>query len=267
MTIARSSLRSLALLVPPLFWSACASGPAPAPARPFEFERDVFAYENELIWEYVIDPESGRMEGRPRAVPVEFGQRCALMARATRQFRHSARFAPEHVRVDPEAYWQLIRDVLATNMRRETSAPDPIVIPGYPDLRGFSRDYEDMFKAELGGPWRSYVQRGNWRMIFPFSPRHQRRTALDLVRSIERSHLPIVHLVRYPKITINHTLLLFAGEETPTEIVFRAYDPNRREDPVSLHYDRATARFDYPATPYFAGGPVDVYQIYDGLLY
>ena len=267
MTLARSSHGWLALLLLPLLSSACASGPSPAPGRPFEFERDVFAYENELIWEYLIDPETGRQEGHPRPEPVEFGQRCALMARATRQFRHSARFAPERARVGPEAYRQLIRGVLATNMRRETPAPDPIIIPGYPDLRSFSRDYDDLFKAEIGGIWRSYLQRGNWRMIFPFSPRHQRATARDLTRSIQRAHLPIVHLVQFPKITINHTLLLFAVEETPTQIVFLAYDPNEQKDPVSLEYDRAMARFDYPATSYFAGGPVDVYQIYDGLLY
>ena len=51
---------------------------------------------------------------------------------------------------------EIMRDDACT-IEREPPSLDPIVISGYPDLRSFSRDYEDLFKAELGGTWRSYL--------------------------------------------------------------------------------------------------------------
>jgi hypothetical protein len=66
---------------------------------------------------------------------------------------------------------------------------------------------------------------------------------------------------------LNHVILLYDARETAEGFEFDAYDPNRADAPVPLRYSRASRAFYFPATHYFAGGPVNVYEIYRGLLY
>jgi hypothetical protein len=80
-------------------------------------------------------------------------------------------------------------------------------------------------------------------------------------------HPPIVHIVNFPRITINHSVVIFDVESGPTEIRFDAYDPNDNEQPGLLVFDRATATFRFSSTDYFAGGTVKAYEIYDGLFF
>lgn len=62
-------------------------------------------------------------------------------------------------------------------------------------------------------------------------------------------------------------IVVYAAEETAAEVRFLAYDPNDAEQPVVLDYDRAARIFSFPRTPYFPGGPVRAYEVYDGLLH
>ena len=48
-----------------------------------------------------------------------------------------------------------------------------------------------------------------------------------LLEPFGRRAIPIVHLVRFPQLTINHGIVLFGHQETEAEIRFAAYDPNR----------------------------------------
>jgi hypothetical protein len=233
----------------------------------FRFPEDAFAFANQTIWEWGLDPRTGTAGWSRREPAPDFALRCGNMARAARQFSVHARFDPAAPRGEPEAYRGLVREVMARDPRRMTPSADPVVIPGYADLRGFSADHEALLKDALRGPWRSYVQRGNWRMIFPFTARHQRRVAERLVASLARGETPIVHVLRYPRLTLNHMLLVFAAAETPGEVRFSAYDPNEAERPLVITYDRGARVFSYPQTRYFGGGPVRVYEIFDGLLY
>ena len=189
------------------------------------------------------------------------------MTRATRQFLYAARFAPDAPPVSEAEYRARVRTVLESDPRREGPSAPPVTIPGYSDLRSFSRAFEGILKHETAGVAAAYLQRGNWRMIFPFAPRQQRATARELVDDLARGHPPIVHLVNFPSIDINHSLLVFEAEETPLEIRFLAYDPNDASQPVQLVFDRATATFQLGRTEYFAGGPVKVYEIYDGFFF
>ena len=198
---------------------------------------------------------------------VLFGQRCASMARAARQFFHAAEFVPDAPPLSDAEYRERIARVMASDPRRERPARTRVVIPGHTDLRAFSRVQERALKEALGGSWKSYLQRGNWRMIFPFSPAHQRNTAGNLVASLEAGHPPIVHLVQFPNVTVNHSVLVISAEESPTEIVFRTYDSNVADGVRVLRYDRVERHFTFPTTTYFAGGRVDVYEIYDGWLF
>jgi hypothetical protein len=248
-----------------LFWIGCASPPTTwTPIRVFDFERDTFAYTNNNYWIYDLDSASGGGV-KERREDVDHGQRCTIMARATRQFWYAARFDPDGPTLADSEYRQRVERVLASDPRLDRPLEVPIVIPGFADLRSLSLEKEELLKDALGGRWIGYFQRGNWRMIFPFTPDQKRATATELVADLDRGHLPLVHVFNYPRININHTVLLFDYEATPLEISFALYDPNNAEESGSLVYDRATASFRYWRTDYFAGGPTDVYEIYDGL--
>jgi hypothetical protein len=244
----------------------CGRPHAAAPA-PFRFPADAFAFANETVWEYLVDAEAGRTAWRRREPRPPFSLRCGNMARAARQFRLHVRFDPALPAVDRETYRRLAGEVMRRDPRRRTPAPDPVVIPGHPDLRTFSRAHEDVVKDALAGPWHTYMQRGNWRMIFPFTARHQRRTAASLLAAVRRGEAPIVHVLRFPALTLNHVVLVFDAEETPAELRFLAYDPNDAARPIVLAWDRGARVFVYPRTPYFGGGPIRAYEIYDGTLH
>jgi hypothetical protein len=232
---------------------------------PFRFPADTFSFANETNWVYDVVPETGEVSWRTRNPPPPFSLRCGSMVRAARQFYASAHFDPSAPAADPATYTALVRAVLATNPRHPGGGW--IVIPGYADLRSFSAHHEQMLQAEIAGPWLSYLQRGNWRMIFPFTPGNQKRVAAQLLASLAAGWPPIAHVLRYPWLTINHQMLVFAAEETPSEIRFRTYDPNEAAHDVMLTYDRATRMFYLAVTPYFPGGPVKVYETYHGLFY
>ena len=249
--------------------SACAKAPSESPTRVvrnFDFDRDIFAFANELVADYQVD-EKGRLRPTPRVDPIDFGQRCVLMSRAARQFHLSARFAPELPVADEATYQERITAVFATDPRRKLPASDPIIIPGYPDLRSFSEAHERITKQALNQRWLAYIQKGNWRMIFPFLRNQQKGVAEKIKESVGRGELAVVHAVRFPDIEINHTFLVFAVEEEPETISFHFYDPNDPGHSRVLVYDRSQKTFFYPETFYFAGGPVRAYEVYDGPFY
>jgi hypothetical protein len=239
--------------------------PAPQGERRFTFAADTFAFPNDTVWEYHFDRATGRTWWYERVPRPPFSLRCGPTARAVRQFFASARFDPSAPAADEATYTRLVRAVMATDPRRPRG--ERIVIPGYPDLRTFSAAHEALMKANISGAWTSQLQRGNWRMIFPFGASEQAATAADLRADLARGWPPIVHVLRFPRLTINHMVLVYDVEETPAEVRFVAYDPNNAERPIVLAFDRVTSRFTYPETPYFPGGPVRAYEIYDGLLY
>ena len=227
----------------------------------FAFHRDTFAFANETKWRYSVDPVTGRQMSTPRVPEPDYTLHCFAMVQAARQFWLRARFEPSLPAPDEATCRRLIREVVSRK------SPTRVVIPGYAGLREFSTAWETQLKAECGGAWRSYFQRGNWRMVFPFSRTHQQAEAAWLASSLQRGMLPIVHVVRFPQLTINHTLLLLGAHETARTIEFSTYDPNVPERPVALTFDRATRTFTLPPLHYFAGGRVDVYEIYRGWIY
>jgi len=257
---------ALCLLAGVLALAGCAV-PEPATRPPFHFESDTFAYTNDNYWHYELGPRSGAPIVKHRLEGVDHGQRCTIMSRVARQFLYAAHFEPDAPRVSEAEYRSLVREVLDTSPRLDRPLVPPVVIPGYKDLRSLSREQEHMMKEELGGRWTGYFQRGNWRMIFAFSPRHQRSTARALVEDLERGHLPLVHIANFPRIDINHTALVLSLTETPVAIHFEVYDPNNAGGPESLVFDRATATFRYARTVYFPGGPAKVYEVYSGAFF
>lgn len=234
----------------------------------FEFLRDTFAFANETKWSYYVDPATGRQVSKPRVPEPNYTLHCFVLARAAKQFRLHARFAPGLPAPDEATCRTLIESVISRTAQTASAESEKIVVPGYAGLREFSVAWETLLKAECGGAWRSYFQRGNWRMVFPFTRQHQEAEAARLASDIVRMGGPsVVHVVRFPQLTINHTLLLFAVEEAADTVAFRAYDPNIPEQEIVLTYDRAARAFTLPPLHYFAGGRLDVYEIYRGWIY
>jgi hypothetical protein len=229
--------------------------------RPFRFEADSLAFSNELIWSYDFDAE-GTWRAAPHPAPAGYTHRCFVLARSARQFFQHARFEPALPVPDDAVLSEQVRRVVRTSPRRRLPESERIVIPGFANLRELSRSREALLKDALGGPLWSYLERGNWRMVIPFSRRHQADTARRLTAAIDRQRPPVVHLVRFPHITINHAILLYAYHESADAIRFEAYDPNAPDGPAILSYERATRRFTLPRNSYFSGGRVDVYEIY-----
>jgi len=214
-----------------------------------------------LLWEYHYDT-NGTWTTETRHPKPKYAQHCYVVARTARQFFENARFDAEQPRADESTYRQLIRQVVISSARHPLPESQKIVIPGYPDLRAFSEQHESLLKDECGGAWQSYFQRGHWRMILPFSRHQQEQVAAQLLAHIQPGWPVIVHLVRFPQLTINHAMVLFQAKESGNEIDFVAYDPNQPSQPVQITYDRSTRTFSLPQSDYYPGGRVDVYEVF-----
>ena len=230
-------------------------------SRPFDFQTDSFAYANELVWEYHFD-DNGKWVHHRREPPADYTRHCFVVARSARQFFENARFDAAKPVVTDAEYRKLVHRVVSVDPSHPLPEEKKILIPGYANLRDFSTAHEALLRSECGGWWQSYFQRGNWRMILPFSRANQEQTAERLVTDLKNNRPPVVHVVRFPQLSINHAVLLFGAKETGTNIVFSVYDPNKPEAPKTLTYDRATRTFNFPGNDYWPGGRVDVYEVY-----
>jgi len=237
------------------------------PTRPFLFERDTFAFAHELVWQYRFDPATGAMSTVRQDPPPTYYHRCFVMARAVRQFFYHGRFEPGLPVADAPTYRRKIGEVVSRSPRWPSGEAQRIVIPGYDGLRAFSRAQEPLLKAGCGGPWESYFLRSHWRMVFPVWRRHQERVARQLRQSLRERTAAIVHLFRFPQITINHGIVLFDSAEREGGVEFAAYDPNLPDHPVTLSFNRASRTFSFPRTHYWTGGRLSVIEIYCGGLY
>lgn len=253
---------------------ACVTGCIPRHCqRPMVVGKDTFAFANELKWAYLYNPETGQMEHRRREPPPQYANRCVPMATAARQFFFHADFDPARPPVSSAEYKRLVKAVLSRNPRQNTSKP-PIVIPGFTNLYDFSMAHEDLLKKTVGGAWKSYFHLGNFRMVFPFSRKGQLNLAARWQHLLQRNYPPLVHVVTFPKLTLNHTIVLTGlpspeevkqwmpdFEPSPNVVYFMAYDPNTPDHPLLVWFHYKERSFYYPRTDYFAGGRVNMYEM------
>lgn len=239
-------------------------GTVDAATRSFDFFRDTFAFRNELIWEYLIDEKTGAMTTRKNDPPPTYAHHCFVVARSAKQFFLHARFDPTQPECSETDYAAKIRQIVKRHVAKESGEDNRILFPGFNSLREFSGKYEKLLKANLGGAWQSYVNKRHWRMIFPFTTKNTADEARHLAAQAEKGRTPIVHVFRFPQLTINHALLLFQVEKTADGMTFITYDPNLPESPSKLHYLKSETRFELPRNIYWAGGMVNVYETYTG---
>jgi hypothetical protein len=242
------------------------SASATRPHR-FEFDRDTFAYANELVWDYVSGGDPQKLVPQCSQAPRTYTHRCFVMARSARQFFFHARFDASLPALDDPGYGRLVRAVVARNPRAGCPEPERIVVPGYDSLRSFSQARAAVLMAHCGGMWQSYVLRSHWRMVLPVSRRHQENMVLQLTCSLAARGAVIVHLFRFPQLTINHGILLYDQTPTATGLKFTAYDPNCPTQPTELTYQTADRTFYLPRNHYWAGGQVNVMETYCGWFY
>ncbi len=261
-----ASVWSTLLLVAWLVAGCATSRPLTKNPRPFEFQHDTFAFANELVWDYYFDTD-GKWSHKRHEPPSDYTHHCFVVARSVQQFFQHARFDQLLPKTDEATYRELIRRVRGRSLRHDSPETEKIVFPGYADLRSFSAEHPALLKAECGGAWQSYFQRGHWRVVWPFTRSGQAEVAESLEELIAANHSAVIHLVRFPQLTINHAVVVFASRRTDRSIEFSIYDPNKPEKPGTLTFDRASRTFEFPANDYFIGGRVDVYQIYHSWLY
>jgi hypothetical protein len=236
--------------------------PAKPSTRSFQFERDTIAFPHELVWQYHFDPVTGAMTTFDTDPPPTYYHRCFVMVRSIRQFFDHARFAPEQPAAETEVYRRLIREVVSRNPRGVSAEAARVVVPGFEGLRSFSQSLEPLLKAELGGAWQSYFLRSHWRMVFPVHRWQQKRMAEKLKRSLPKRGLSLVHLFRFPNITINHGIVLYGLRESEQTMEFAAYDPNIPEHPVTLVYEHRRRVFTFAPCRYWGGGELNVVEIF-----
>lgn len=233
----------------------------PANTRPFRFDTDTFAYANELLWNYYYDA-NGHWRHSRNEEEHDYTHHCFVVARSARQFFQFARFDASLPRADEQTYRRLIKEVVSRDPAKNIQENERIVIPGYADLRSFSEDHQQLLKDTCGGVLQSYFQRGHWRMVFPFSRSGQEHEAEALATAIASNRPPVVHVLTFPSLHINHALLLFGCHEDKVAFRFSAYDPNNPKAPVELTFDKATRTFRYPPNNYWKGGKLSVYEVY-----
>lgn len=235
--------------------------------RTFLFERDTFAFANDLVWQYRFDPDTAAMNHTPSDAPSDYTHRCFVMVRAARQFFYHAFFDKTLPAVEQPVYRRLVRAVVARNPRVPCHETERIIIPGYGCLRSFSQAHAPLLKAECGKAWECYFLRSHWRMVFPISRAYQDHMARQLVESMRIRRAPIAHLFLFPRIRINHGVLLFGLRESENTILFDVYDPNMPDAPTTLSFDRASRTFMFPKNFYWGGGGLNLYEIYCGLFF
>jgi hypothetical protein len=259
--ISNFPLRLVLFLPLLLLFSGCVSRQPFVGTRPFDFQHDTFAYPNSLVWDYHFD-ENGKWVHERHLPKPDYTHHCFVVARSARQFFQHARFDPTQPIANEETYRCLIREVVDVDPARVLPENERVVIPGYANLHEFSEGQEKLLKAECGGAWQSYFQRGHWRIVFPFSRANQNRVAQQLLDDLQQNRPPVVHVVRFPQLSINHAVLVFGATETDKAIKFSVYDPNKPDAPKTLLFDRTNRTFSFAGNDYWPGGRLDVYEIY-----
>jgi hypothetical protein len=251
--------RLVGLLVAALLLPACAGGSPPSPRaldqgpRPgaFALERDTFAFPNLVR---ALSPDRS----------VDFANYCIIMVRAAGQFHRFARFAPDLPRVSDAEYDRVVRAVLD---QRAWDAPWPaerrLVVPGYPDLRAFSRDREPLIKRAFGSQWSSMFHVRNWRVVFQQSAGHQSRLAGELVGEVDRG-LPVPLMITSFPVSdyLNHVVLVYGYHRSGDAVEFSAYDPNDPDSPLGIHFDPASTAFWVEPLPYGPPGRIRAFRIF-----
>ena len=252
MTCARAVLLVVLLLA-----SGCAAQPMAPPrvgatdrAPAFSFETDTFAFPN-LI------------RSRHRGEPDLYANYCFVLARAIRQFHMGARFDPAAPKLTAAEYGERVRAIAARPPRYgPVPRADRVVIPGYANLREFSRAEERTVKASLGGRFWTWVHWTNWRVTFPVTGSHQENVAREILDELARGRLVQLLVTNWPKPELNHTVVAYGARDTASGVELIVWDPNDPSAPGVMTFEAGPRRF-FATRLYDTGpGPIRAFRMY-----
>src|SRR3989441_6765876 len=124
---------------------------------------------------------------------------CFVLARGMRQFSQFARFDPALPKLDRAGYVERVKRVAARPPREPALPPDDrIVIPGYANLREFSREQENAVKEGVGGRLSTWVHWTNWRVGLPVGHAHQTRVLDEIRRELAAGRLVQLLVTNWP---------------------------------------------------------------------
>ena len=241
--------------------------PIPAPTkglleRKFDFWRDTLGFRNETEWVYGRDPKTGKQTHQPANPKPSYSLRCFVMARTVQQFHLHSEFQPHEARLSANEYRCRVQEVVRQDPRKRQSCDRRIQFPGYAGLRELSDSLPEVIKSVAGGAWRSYAQRGNWRMVLPFLRSSQIKESQRIADAIAQRGTAVIHVADFPRLQINHAILGYASRTTASGISISTYDPNDPAKPLELTFSLNESRFLLPSTAYYIGGWVNAYEVY-----
>jgi hypothetical protein len=220
--------------------TACASAVPPPPSAggghaavpAFSFATDTFAFRNDI------------RSRNPHREDL-YANYCFVLARGLRQFFTFARFDAAASRLSHAQYVERVRAIVSRPPWAEpVPMDDRIVIPGYPDLRAFSRGEEAAVKAGLGGRFWTWVHWTNWRVTFPVTRGHQAGVAREIMQELEAGRLVQLLVTNWPKPELNHTVVAYAYRATPDGVEFTVWDPNDPDTPGVMTFQHEAGRFE-----------------------
>ncbi len=249
---------------------AVALAPASASGSDFRFDRDTLAFQNATVLKYKNGVPFLRARSTSNDPANKYTRRCFVMTRTVMQFRKFARFDPRGAPLDDKPLAARIRAV-SRHFAWQEPLPENerIVFPGYANLRQMSKARAEVFKENIGSGFITYFRPSNGRMFFQHSRKYQDRTHANLDAALSRGDLFVGYLSTYPKLSINHAVLVYAREKRrPADELehYLVYDPNHAEAPRQLTWSPRERAFSYQKDIDFIGGFVRVYQAYGNLL-
>src|SRR5438093_1452754 len=230
----------------------------------FGFDSDTFAFANQTVFEYHEGHASLR---KPSATKRDaYNRHCFVMCRTAVQFKKFARFEPRSTPLDDAPLAARIRAVTRQATWTELSPENQrIVFPGYKDLREMSKASRELVQLNIGHGWPSYFRISNVRMMFQDGAGYQEQTHAQLNAGLARGELFIAFLTTYPRLSINHSVLIYQRKSSspdPGVEHYLVYDPNHPESPRELTWSTRDRAFSYQKDWDFIGGFVRVYQVY-----
>jgi hypothetical protein len=241
-----------------------------AVASEFRFDRDTFAFQNATVLKYKDGLPYLQVKASREDPANQYTRRCFVMSRTAMQFRKFARFDPSGAPLDDLELAARIRAVARSAPWGESLPENQrIVFPGYANLREMSKARAHVFQENLGSGFLTYFRPSNVRMFFEHSRKYQDTTHANLEAALSRGDLFVGFLSTYPKLSINHTVLVYARQKDPPgdELEhYLVYDPNHAEAPRELTWSPRERAFAYQKDIDFVGGFVRVYQAYGKLL-
>jgi hypothetical protein len=241
--------------------------PVNAAEPEFRFDRDTFAFQNATVLKYKDGIAFFRPKSEADDPANKYTRRCFVMTRVAMQFRKFARFDPHGASINDRELAARIRAVARLEPWREP-LPDNrrVVFPGYASLREISKARTQVFQDSIGNGFITYFRPSNIRMVFLQSPGYQEKTHATLDAALSRGDVFVAYLSTYPKMSINHAVLIYARKESrPGDELERyfVYDPNHAEARRELTWSPRERAFAYQKDIDFIGGFVRIYQSYD----